>query len=158
MKKTFIITAIVIICILVSLVVLGKISQSGNAEGLLNGQLQKCPDKPNCVCSELSDDSDHFTPPLVISGNSTREALKLLIEIIIELKGEVQTVNETYVSATFSSPLFEFVDDLEMRVDVAKNIIHIRSASRVGYSDFGANKKRVELIKKMFFARTSNGQ
>jgi uncharacterized protein (DUF1499 family) len=156
MKKILIITTIIITCIVISLVVLGKISRSGNAEGLLNGQLQKCPDKPNCVCSELSDDSEHFTPPLVISGSSTSETLKILIEIIIELKGEVQTVNETYVSATFSSPLFGFVDDLEMRVDGAKNIIHIRSASRVGYSDFGANKKRVELIKKMFFTRTSN--
>ena len=150
MKIALIIITILIMFIVVSLIVLGKTSKSGNAEGLLNSKLHKCPDKPNCVCSEQNDDTDHFIPPLVISDNSASGALKVLKGIIIELKGEIQTDNETYISATFPSSLFGFVDDFEMRINSKQNIIHIRSASRVGYGDLGANKKRIELIKKLF--------
>ena len=157
MKIALIIITILIMFIVVSLIVLGKTSESGNAGGLLNGKLQKCPDKPNCVCSEQNDDTDHFISPLVISDNSAGGALKILKEIIIELKGEIQTENETYISSTFSSSLFGFVDDFEMRIDSNQNAIHVRSASSVGYGDFGAIRKRIELIKKLFSERATNG-
>jgi uncharacterized protein (DUF1499 family) len=158
MKIVLIVITALIIFIVFSLIVLSKTSKSRNAKGLLNGKLQECPDKPNCVCSEQNDDIDHFIQPLVITDNSVGNKLKTLKEIIIELRGKIQTDNETYISATFSSSIFGFVDDFEMRIDSKQNVIHIRSSSRVGYSDLGANKKRVELIKKLFFERTSNGQ
>jgi uncharacterized protein (DUF1499 family) len=53
--------------------------------------------------------------------------------------------NESYLHATFASPLFGFVDDLEARRK--GEIIHVRSASRVGHSDFGANRRRIERIR-----------
>lgn len=156
MKTTVIIITLLIVFIFASLLVLGKTSKSGNAQGLLNGKLQPCPDKPNCVSSEQIDDAEHFISPLVISDNSASSAMTVLKKIILELKGEIQTVNETYIATTFSSALFGFVDDLELRVDSKQNIIHIRSASRVGHSDLGANKKRVELIRKKFIEKTTN--
>jgi uncharacterized protein (DUF1499 family) len=47
-------------------------------------------------------------------------------------------------------PFLKFVDDLEIRIDSTQKVIHIRSASRVGYSDMGVNRKRTELLKKLF--------
>lgn len=156
MKIALIIITILIMFVVISLIVLGKTSKSGNAAGLFDGKLQKCPDKPNCVCSEQNDDVDHFISPLPISDSYESDSLTVLKDIIGELKGEIQTHNETYISATFSSPLFGFVDDVEMRVDSKQNVIHMRSASRVGHGDLGANRKRVELIKKLFSERITN--
>ena len=70
MKIALIFTATLIIIIGVFLIVLGKSSKSGHAVGLVNGELQKCPDKPNCVCSEQEDDTDHFISPIVIPDDS----------------------------------------------------------------------------------------
>ncbi len=53
----------------------------------------------------------------------------------------------TYLAATFSSSFFGFIDDVEFRVDTQNQLIHIRSAARLGYSDFGVNKKRVNNLK-----------
>lgn len=54
------------------------------------------------------------------------------------------------MAAIFTSKFFGFVDDLECRIDQANHTIHLRSASRVGHSDFGANRKRVALITTLF--------
>ena len=157
MKTALIIISIIILIIVGYLVVLSKNSQTGKAAGLVSGKLQACPDTPNCLCSEQNDDTDHFTPPIDISHSSASESLKILKEIITGLNGEIQTDNGLYVSAIFSSSLFGFVDDFEMRVDLNHSVIHIRSASRVGRGDLGANKKRIELIKKLYLEKPANG-
>ncbi|MCU7835372.1 MAG: DUF1499 domain-containing protein [gamma proteobacterium symbiont of Taylorina sp.] len=59
--------------------------------------------------------------------------------------------NNNYLHATFTSSFFKFVDDFEVRVDHIALKLHIRSASRSGYSDFGVNKRRV----KEFYQRLS---
>lgn len=153
MKIAIIIIAMLILAFLISFIVLGNISKSGKAAGLVDGKLSKCPEKPNCVCSEQDDDTDHFIEPIIFFQNIAGSTLKHLKETIIELGGEIHTDTGTYVSATFSSSLFGFVDDLEIRFDSKQNIIHMRSASRVGYSDLGANKERVELIRKLFLKK-----
>jgi len=157
MKKASIIICILIISIVIIFFVLGNISKSGQASGLLEGELRKCPDKPNCVCSEQKDDTDHFIDPIIIPQTTAGDTLNILKETIVELGGDIKTDNGTYVSATFSSALFGFVDDLEIRIDLKQNLIHIRSASRVGYGDFGANIKRVEAIKELFSKKAVKG-
>ena len=152
-KKALIIIFILIISTVISFIVLGNISKSGKAAGLFEGKLLKCPDKPNCVCSEQKDDTDHFIDPIINVQNTACDTLQIIKEIMIELGGEIQTNSGTYVSATFSSAVFGFIDDLEIRIDSNQNVIHIRSASRVGYSDLGANEKRVELIKELFYKK-----
>jgi uncharacterized protein (DUF1499 family) len=64
--------------------------------------------------------------------------------------GSIQAENENYLAATFSSTIFGFVDDLELRIDPVQKVIHIRSASRVGYSDAGVNRKRIALLRKTY--------
>ncbi|MEN6507422.1 MAG: DUF1499 domain-containing protein, partial [Smithella sp.] len=57
---------------------------------------------------------------------------------------------EDYLHAEAKSLIFRFVDDVEFYFPANEKIIHVRSASRVGYSDMGVNRKRVEEIRKRF--------
>jgi len=157
MKIVAIIITIIMLLMLGAFIYLGQSSKTGSAEGLLNGQLQQCSDKPNCESSEHPDDTAHFMPPIDISDTTSGEALRILKEIILELKGEVHADREHYISATFASSLFGFVDDFELRVDSTQHVIHFRSASRVGRDDLSANMKRIELIKKRYLEKVKRG-
>lgn len=81
----------------------------------------------------------------------TADVLSFLGEIISTMGGRVQRADNAYVATTFNSAVFGFVDDLEIRVADDEGVIHIRSASRVGYSDGGVNKERVEAFRARFF-------
>lgn len=63
---------------------------------------------------------------------------------LLEMNAYIIKAENNYLAATFTSSLFKFVDDFELRLDNDGNKLHIRSASRLGYSDFGVNKRRVE--------------
>jgi len=150
MKAILVAIAALILLSVVALIVLGKISQSGNPAGLLDGRLTLCPDKPNCVSSEDPSDTSHFTSPILLTDGVAPNAMQIMRSVLIDLKCEVQIESDTYIAATFTSPLFGFVDDVEIRFEPAHNRIHIRSASRVGYGDLGANQQRVGKIKQGF--------
>ena len=154
MKKIFkIIPAIIAILtaiVLVRFAILGHDSESGKAPGLVYGTLTPCPDKPNCVCSEFIEDTVHYIAPLDYSGTPPEEAWDDILQVIKENGGEVSAANDEYIAATFSVSLFGFIDDVECRLDTSKNRIHIRSASRVGHSDLGVNKKRVDMMTLLF--------
>jgi uncharacterized protein (DUF1499 family) len=134
--------AVVVLVVLIALVVLGQLSRSGGAPGLVDGKLRPCPDSPNCVCSEYPGDTEHFVAPI-----ETGAAAKSPRQAILELGGTIEKDAENYIAATFRSPLFGFVDDLEIRIDSAHDRIQVRSASRVGRSDLGANRKRVQRLR-----------
>jgi len=153
--KTAIITLIVIIvAVVVLFFILGLISKSGKAPGLIDGKLSQCPDKPNCVCSEQKTAS-HYIEPLVISENLNFDTVPALKNAIEEMGGRVEVASDNYIAATYSSALFGFIDDLEVRIDSMQKVMHIRSASRVGHSDMGVNRKRVELLKNLYIQSVS---
>ncbi len=112
--------------------------------------LRKCPDSPNCINSHYSDDKDHYLEPLKYE-TSKEEAKKLLLRIL-KNTSNVQVVTEeaNYIHAEFTSSLFKFVDDVEFNLH-KEGLIHFRSASRLGYSDLGANKKRMSQISFRFY-------
>ena len=64
--------------------------------------------------------------------------------------GNIQVENDNYLAATFTSSIFRFVDDLEIRIDLDQKIIHLRSASRVGRSDGGVNRERIKRLKSLY--------
>ncbi|MFO7749165.1 MAG: DUF1499 domain-containing protein [Desulfobacteraceae bacterium] len=117
--------------------------------GIENGQLAQCPASPNCVNSQAKDPK-HSIEPIQFSGTSS-EARNHILKLLKELKrSKIVTVEDNYIRAEFSSKLFRFVDDVEFYfpdTESTKTIIHVRSASRVGYSDFGVNRKRIEQIR-----------
>jgi uncharacterized protein (DUF1499 family) len=40
-----------------------------------------------------------------------------------------------------------FVDDVEFLIEPNTQVIHVRSASRLGQSDLGVNRQRIEMIR-----------
>lgn len=119
-------------------VILGVISQKGEAPGLINGRLAEPSSKPNTVCSEPETQSERAVAP--IEGK-----LRDVLTAIEATGGTITSRSDDYLSATYMSRLFKFVDDVEVRQD--GHLCHIRSGSRVGFSDRGVNRKRVETIR-----------
>lgn len=155
MKATLIFLLILISVFIVLFFNFQKNSRIGEASGLVEGKLSKCSKKPNCVCSEHVNDTSHYIEPIIIPTNGTVDIFTLLKTVILEMGGNIQVESDNYLSATFTSAIFKFVDDLEIRIDLSQKVIHIRSASRVGYSDMGVNKKRTELLKNLFRNKVS---
>lgn len=155
MKTVFIVLLIFIGTFIFPSLNLHSNAKAAETSGLVTGMLLKCPDKPNCVCSEYKDDAEHYIDPITIPQNIRLDLFSLLKQVIVDMEGKIQVESDNYLSATFTSTLFKFVDDLEIRIDSNQQNIHIRSASRTGYSDFGVNKKRVALLKEHFFSRIS---
>jgi uncharacterized protein (DUF1499 family) len=92
----------------------------------------------------LALDADHRIEPLQYEDNRA-EAKERLLGVLRSLKRvKIVVVEPSYIHAEFTSALFGFVDDVEFLFASAKPVIHLRSASRVGYYDFGANRSRVE--------------
>jgi len=147
MKLSFIIIAGLMILITIYFMYLGIKSHSGSPTGLINHKLSPCPNTPNCVNSEFKNDTAHFVDAMPYQNQSTDKIIKVIEKSIQRTGGEITTINETYIASTYTSKLFRYIDDLEIRVDDKNKLIHFRSASRVGRSDFGANIKRINLIK-----------
>jgi uncharacterized protein (DUF1499 family) len=147
MTKVFMLIATLVVVALIALIMVGKASRTAPTLGIVDGRLLACPDKANCVCSEYREDAEHFIEAFDISVQSGESVTASVSAIIVELGGETRLDKDGYVAATFTSSLFGFVDDLEVRFDRDNSVLHFRSGSRVGYSDFGANRKRVELIR-----------
>ena len=132
---------------LLALFSLGFMSKSGAANGLIDGRLTPCPDRPNCVCSEYAADAEHRIEPIDIPNGDTALFMNRLRQSVQAMGGRIETDRPDYLAATFTSSIFGFVDDLEIRIDAAQTRAHLRSASRVGYSDRGVNRERVEQLR-----------
>tara|TARA_B100000446_G_C10458159_1_gene307821 strand:+ start:192 stop:644 length:453 start_codon:yes stop_codon:yes gene_type:complete len=121
--------------------------------GLVNDfELRPCPDKPNCVQTYAPTDESHFKQPLIVK-ESTEETQQAIRSAIVKTGGQVISEkilvpNAIYLHAEYESNWFKFIDDVE--VLIKDDIIHIRSASRLGYSDMGANASRFEKIKAVY--------
>jgi uncharacterized protein (DUF1499 family) len=117
--------------------------------GVKDGHLMPCPGSPNCVSSYETDQS-HYTEPLTYTG-SRENARNVVLSILDALPDAnvVQSQND-YIHAEFRSKIFRFVDDVEFQFVESSPIIQVRSASRVGYSDLGVNRKRMDKIRKLF--------
>jgi uncharacterized protein (DUF1499 family) len=117
-------------------------------EQLLDGKLRACPKSGNCVSSD-GDKPSSRVDPLTFKG-PPEKAWADLKETIREMGGKIQEEHDGYLWATFTSRVFRFVDDVEFRMASTDGMIHVRSASRVGYSDLGVNRRRVEKLRALF--------
>ena len=106
--------------------------------------LKPCPDKPNCINSEYSEDKAHYIKPLVYSAESAADIMKLVKTTLIDMEGDIVEDQADYVHAVFTSKWLKFKDDVEIRNDQLSRTLHLRSASRTGYYDFGVNRQRLE--------------
>jgi uncharacterized protein (DUF1499 family) len=116
--------------------------------GLHAGRLKPCPNTPNCVSSQAHDGA-HIAP--LVFPDAPDAAFTRLKEILLTLpRVRITAEASGYVRAEAVSRVFGFVDDLEFRLDADNRVVHVRSAARLGYSDFGVNRKRIETIRARF--------
>ncbi len=116
--------------------------------GVVAGRLRPCPDTPNCVSSDAPrSDPEHYVEPLA-AGPDPRRAWIRAIDVVKRMpRVEVVAEEPGYLRAEVTSLIFRFVDDLELHARPRDGIIAVRSASRVGKSDLGVNRARVEEIR-----------
>lgn len=148
MKMTITIIASISLAILLYFVVLSLKSRKAPVLGLQQGRLLPCPASPNCVCSE-QENTGAYVAPLPLQTNAGWQQAHKAIR---QLGGTIVSENDTYLHATFTTPLMRYVDDLELRLDTQQQHVHVRSASRVGRSDMGANRKRVERLRALYLS------
>ena len=109
------------------------------------GTLAPCPGTPNCVASRAADEVHHVAP-IAFRGEAAA-AMRRLADAAAALPGaRIVTSRPDYLYVEFASRIIGFVDDFEA-VPEASGAIHVRSASRLGRSDFGVNRARVEALR-----------
>lgn len=123
-------------------------SQTKGSE--MDQRFAPCPESPNCVSSYATDEL-HAIDPLPLPPDEPMETLRGVVASFPRTATVVE--DGDYLHATFTSLVFRFVDDVEFRIDRDAGVIHVRSASRVGYGDMGVNRRRVESIRERLRAR-----
>lgn len=131
-------------------------SQHPVETGLVDGKLRQCPATPNCVGSELQDRA-HAVHTFVIEPAEPFAAWRVLQTAVELTGGRFVEADESYFHAEYRTPFFRFVDDFEARLDVADGCIHVRSASRVGRSDLGVNRRRIQRLRAVYRKLTNGG-
>jgi uncharacterized protein (DUF1499 family) len=121
--------------------------------GVRGGRLTVCPNSPNCVSSQTVDEG-HRISPLVFSDEPAPAFARL--KEMLGRREDTTIIEERpgYLRVEFRTTLF--VDDGEFLLDGQQRLIHVRSASRLGYSDFGKNRSRLEEIRQQWGEQGSN--
>lgn len=119
--------------------------------GLVDGRLAPCPSSPNCVIS-IHGDQHHHIEPIIYTGE-TKVAMETMLRVVQGISGSrIITHAPPTMHVGFRSRWMGFVDDMVFYF-LDTPVIHVRSAARVGYTDFGVNRKRVEKISVLFHQR-----
>ncbi|ABA20942.1 Protein of unknown function DUF1499 [Trichormus variabilis ATCC 29413] len=114
--------------------------------GVDSGHLSACPSSPNCVVSQNADPKHAIEPiPYHVDRDKARETLLKVLTVVPRTEVVEQTDN--YIHALSKSRIFKFVDDVEFYLPTNESVIHLRSASRIGDSDLGVNRRRMEQIR-----------
>lgn len=133
-----------------TLIVLSMTAPRPDSLGVRQGKLAPVPESPNCV-STMTEKQSYFIEPIDVA--SIKEPLEKLRRVIdAEFpRAKLAFAEGNYLHYEFTSLIFRFVDDVEFVL--LDDVLHFRSASRVGYSDMGANRKRMEKIRSAFLSQ-----
>lgn len=123
--------------------------------GVHSGQLAPCPSTPNCVNSQ-SQDATHRIAPLTYDSSPQEAMANLKTALKSFTRAKVIAQTENYLYAEFTIPVVGFVDDVEFLLSEDAKVINVRSASRMGESDLGVNRRRIETLIAKFNELTSN--
>ena len=127
----------------------GRPSTLGVKDGKLSGPKKT----PNSVVSDsVASTHPAYVAPIAFTGDA-KVAMTKLTAVVKAMEGAtLVTIEDAYLCAEFKSKTMRYTDDFEARIDEAANVIHVRSASRLGKRDFDVNRQRVETIRAMFAA------
>jgi uncharacterized protein (DUF1499 family) len=112
--------------------------------GVHDGRLASCPSTPNCVSSQSTEPGSQIAP-LKFLGDKTIAQIKAAV--LAQPGSAIISETENYLYAEFTSSLMGFVDDVEFSVNSADQTVQVRSASRLGESDLGVNRQRIESLR-----------
>lgn len=115
----------------------------------LNGDHMDCPDSPNCV-SSLASTRTRFIAPLTFKDRPELAMQRLKKVLMTEKRVTIIAERTDYLHGEIRSLIFRFIDDIEFILSIENKVFQVRSSSRIGYSDFGVNRRRVERIRKKF--------
>lgn len=113
--------------------------------------LQPCPSRPNCVSTEATGRA-HIEP---IAFDSSKEDAVARLRKVLAAYPRTRIVSDdgTVIRAVFVTRLMRYRDDGVFLVDGERKVIRFRSASRLGRSDWGVNRRRMEEIRRLFEAQ-----
>ena len=119
---------------------------ANNADSATLTALANCPSSPNCVCS-IDTGRSHYIDPLEVSSNYD-EAWRTLLDILSTDESiRIISSDDHYIRAEAKTRILRFTDDVEFLLHREDGVIDMRSASRLGFSDLGKNRSRLEGIR-----------
>lgn len=116
---------------------------------MADDRLEPCPDRPNCVSSLATGDGNQIAP-MSYGGDRATARLRLLVVLSQLDNAEIVEESRDFVRLKVTSAMLHFVDDVTFFFDDENELIQMRSASRSGYYDFGANRRRLENIRELY--------
>ena len=157
--KWLLIAAVVLAVVAVLAGQLGLLSGTPPADlGVRDGKLKRPSKTPNSVCSQAdlwpADAQQSYAriAPLRLLGSGPETLARLKTVLQAQPRAVVVKAEADYLYATFTTPLLKYTDDVEFWFDPAAQVVHVRSASRLGRKDFGANRARIEAVRALLMA------
>ena len=128
----------------------GKLKAPSTSPNSVSSQADLWPGHPQATAARIE------PLPLVADGEKSGAATLARLQAIVQATPGAQlvTVEPAYLYATFTTPLMKYTDDVEFLLDAAAGVVHVRSASRIGRSDLGANRQRIEAIRAQLAKQT----
>ncbi len=140
---------LVLVVVCIATLITGCSGKRPKTIGITDKSLSPCPESPNCV-SSMTERKSHFILPLFYKTDK-KKAYEVLVNLLSADPGaKIISQTDDYLYVEFKSRLFRFVDDVEFYFSEDNSLIHVRSASRLGYSDLNVNRKRIERIRSQF--------
>jgi len=117
----------------------GKLKGLSSTDNSVSSQADLYPDHPQRQYSSIA--------PLALRGGGPATIAKL--KGVVEAMSGAKLIGSApdYLYAQYTTPLMKYVDDVEFWFDPSTNVIQVRSASRLGKSDLGLNRKRIEAVR-----------
>ena len=117
----------------------GRLKALSNTDNSVSSQAGLYPDHPQRAYSSIA--------PLSLNGDGLATIAKIKAIVQTTTGAAVVKSEPDYLYAQYTTPLMKYVDDVEFWFDPANSVVQVRSASRIGKSDLGANRKRVEALR-----------
>ena len=123
------------------------VGERPNNLGVQDGALASCPASPNCVSSFARNDRHQIAP---FSFNGDPDAAFARLKLVLSRRADATVIEEQSGYLRIELRTTFFVDDAEFMLDSKQRVIQVRSASRLGYSDLGKNRSRMEELRALF--------
>lgn len=118
----------------------GKLKPPAKTPNSVSSQAELWPDAPQREAARIA--------PIALGGSDGKATIEKIAQVVEDLPGaQIVEKRDDYLYARFTTSLLRFVDDVEFWFDPAAQVVQVRSASRIGRTDFGVNRARIENIR-----------